>query len=238
MTSGSSLRIGTRDSALALYQTKEVQGLLNRLNVQSEIVEITSDGDQDLSTPLYEMGVQGIFTRSLDIALLTGKIDIAVHSMKDVPTQLPKGIVQAAVLESGADSGRVEMRYATVDGRWRWMSVLAHVIRDDQGRVIGAVEALRDVQSEVEAREALVAQAERLEMVLEGSGLGMSDWDMQTGEAVVDERWAGILGYSLAELRAVSSDTWARMTHPDTANLRSRTGSSTSPAAWTMTSGR
>ena len=53
----------------------------------------------DLQTPLYEMGVQGIFTKSLDIALLMGKIDIAVHSMKDVPTQLPQGIVQAAVLE-------------------------------------------------------------------------------------------------------------------------------------------
>lgn len=55
----------------------------------------------DLTTPLYEMGVQGIFTRSLDIALLNNKIDIAVHSMKDVPTQLPEGIVQAAVLKRG-----------------------------------------------------------------------------------------------------------------------------------------
>ncbi len=123
--------------------------------------------------------------------------------------------VRAALLESGADSGRVEMRFATVDGRWRWMSVVAHVTRDDHGRVTGAVEALRDVQSEVEAREALVALVERLELVLEGSGLGMSDWDMQTGQAVVDEHWAGILGYSLAELQPVSADMWARMTHPD-----------------------
>ena len=54
-----------------------------------------------LVTPLYEMGVQGIFTRTLDIALLKGEIDIAVHSMKDVPTILPKGIVQTAVLPRG-----------------------------------------------------------------------------------------------------------------------------------------
>jgi hydroxymethylbilane synthase len=50
---------------------------------------------------LYELGVQGIFTRSLDAALLSNRIDIAVHSMKDVPTMLPSGIVQAAVLKRG-----------------------------------------------------------------------------------------------------------------------------------------
>ena len=65
------------------------------------LVPIKSEGDIDLKTPLYEMGVQGIFTRSLDIALLNNTIDIAVHSMKDVPTQLPRGVAQAAVLKRG-----------------------------------------------------------------------------------------------------------------------------------------
>ena len=59
---------------------------------------IKSDGDIDLVTPLYELGVQGIFTKTLDAALLSKRIDIAVHSMKDVPTQLARGIAQAAVL--------------------------------------------------------------------------------------------------------------------------------------------
>lgn len=93
------IRIGTRDSQLAVWQATEVQKLLAAHGYVSELVYIKSEGDLDLSTPLYEIGVQGIFTRSLDIALLSNKIDIAVHSMKDVPTQLPKGIVQAAVLE-------------------------------------------------------------------------------------------------------------------------------------------
>src|SRR5690349_18003291 len=92
------IRIGTRDSQLAVWQATEVQKLLAAHGYASELVYIKSEGDLDLSTPLYEIGVQGIFTRSLDIALLSNKIDIAVHSMKDVPTQLPKGIVQAAVL--------------------------------------------------------------------------------------------------------------------------------------------
>ncbi|MGG9960393.1 hydroxymethylbilane synthase [Ferruginibacter sp. SUN106] len=96
---GKIIRIGTRESQLAVWQATKVQQLLAQNNFQSELVYIKSEGDIDLQTPLYEMGVQGIFTKSIDIALLNNKIDIAVHSMKDVPTQLAKGIVQAAVLE-------------------------------------------------------------------------------------------------------------------------------------------
>lgn len=95
------LRIGTRESQLAVWQATQVQKLLAQQGYASELVYIRSEGDVDLKTPLYEMGVQGIFTRSLDIALLDGRIDLAVHSMKDVPTHLPQGIVQAAVLERG-----------------------------------------------------------------------------------------------------------------------------------------
>lgn len=92
------IRIGTRESQLAVWQATLVQQLLAKNNQPAELVFIKSEGDIDLQTPLYEIGVQGIFTRSLDIALINNKIDIAVHSMKDVPTQLPKGIVQSAVL--------------------------------------------------------------------------------------------------------------------------------------------
>jgi hydroxymethylbilane synthase len=95
------LRIGTRESQLAVWQATQVQQLLAQHGYESELVYIRSEGDIDLKTPLYEMGVQGIFTRSLDIALLNDRIDVAVHSMKDVPTQLPDGIAQAAVLERG-----------------------------------------------------------------------------------------------------------------------------------------
>lgn len=92
-------RIGTRESQLAVWQAELVQRLLLTHGVHSELVFIRSQGDIDLVTPLYEIGVQGIFTRSLDMALLNERIDIAVHSMKDVPTRLPQGITQAAVLE-------------------------------------------------------------------------------------------------------------------------------------------
>jgi hydroxymethylbilane synthase len=93
------IRIGTRDSQLASWQATAVRQLLAGNGFNGELVYIKSEGDIDVQTPLYEMGVQGIFTRSLDIALLNNKIDIAVHSMKDVPVQLAAGIVQAAVLK-------------------------------------------------------------------------------------------------------------------------------------------
>ena len=92
------IRIGTRDSQLALWQAQKVQSLLAFLGHDTELVPVKSDGDLDLVTPLYAMGVQGIFTKTLDACLLGDKIDIAVHSMKDVPTQLALGIEQAAVL--------------------------------------------------------------------------------------------------------------------------------------------
>jgi hydroxymethylbilane synthase len=93
------IRIGTRDSELALWQANTVEQKLNDLGYKTEIVPIKSAGDIILNKPLYEFGITGIFTKSLDVAMIEERIDIAVHSMKDVPTALPKGIVQAAVLE-------------------------------------------------------------------------------------------------------------------------------------------
>lgn len=98
MTQTTPLRIGTRDSQLAVWQATLVKTELQKHGVPSELHFIKSEGDIDLATPLYEIGVQGIFTKTLDAALLNKRIDIAVHSMKDVPTQLAKGLTTAAVL--------------------------------------------------------------------------------------------------------------------------------------------
>ena len=93
------IRIGTRDSELALWQANAVKDKLKALGHKVKVVAVKSTGDLILDKPLYELGITGIFTKTLDVAMLSGDIDIAVHSMKDVPTALPKGIVQAAVLE-------------------------------------------------------------------------------------------------------------------------------------------
>ncbi|WP_343487022.1 hydroxymethylbilane synthase [Allomuricauda sp. d1] len=96
------IRIGTRDSELALWQATKVQAQLEEMGVTTVLVPVKSTGDLVLDKPLYELGVTGIFTKTLDVALLKNQIDLAVHSMKDVPTQLPKGIVDVAVLKRGS----------------------------------------------------------------------------------------------------------------------------------------
>lgn len=95
------IRIGTRDSELALWQANTVKDQLEALGNKTVLVPVKSTGDLVLDKPLHELGITGIFTKTLDVAMIKGEIDIAVHSLKDVPTKLPEGIVQAAVLERG-----------------------------------------------------------------------------------------------------------------------------------------
>lgn len=86
------IKIGTRQSPLALWQANKVASLLEAKGCDVEIVPITSEGDNNLKQPIYSLGLTGVFTRSLDIALINDKVDIAVHSLKDVPTILPEGL--------------------------------------------------------------------------------------------------------------------------------------------------
>jgi len=90
------IRIGTRDSKLAIWQAEYIQSAIEAAGHPTELVFIKSEGELNLTSPLYELGVQGIFTKTLDIALLENTIDIAVHSLKDVPTQLADGLTLAA----------------------------------------------------------------------------------------------------------------------------------------------
>lgn len=91
--------IGTRGSDLALWQANKVKDLLAEKGHDSVLKIIQSTGDKDRKAKLHEMGLVGVFTKELDDALLLEEIDVAVHSLKDVPTAPPKGIVQCAVLE-------------------------------------------------------------------------------------------------------------------------------------------
>jgi hydroxymethylbilane synthase len=91
------LRIGTRTSALAIWQSEKIQFQLSQIGIESELVPIKSHGEIFTETPLYELGVQGIFTKTLDAALLDNRIDLAVYSFKDVPTQMAQGLIVAAV---------------------------------------------------------------------------------------------------------------------------------------------
>jgi len=93
------IKIGTRESKLAIWQAQKVEQKINQLGHKTQLVKVKSQGDLILDKPLYELGITGIFTKTLDIALLKNEIDIAVHSMKDIPTILAKNLTISAVLK-------------------------------------------------------------------------------------------------------------------------------------------
>lgn len=152
------IKIGTRDSELALWQAHTVQNKLHDLGYKTEIIAVKSTGDLILDKPLYELGITGIFTKTLDIAMLKGEVDIAVHSMKDVPTALPIGIVQAAVLERAntldilVHKGNLD--FLDVDGtiasgslrrKAQWLNKYPnHKVEDLRGNVNTRMQKLKD----------------------------------------------------------------------------------------------
>ncbi len=97
------IRIGTRGSQLALYQAKKVKATLENLfpELQVELEIIKTKGDKILDVALSKIGDKGLFTKEIENALIDGSVDLAVHSLKDLPTTLPEGLKLGAVLERG-----------------------------------------------------------------------------------------------------------------------------------------
>ncbi|MGO9568391.1 MAG: hydroxymethylbilane synthase [Desulfomonilaceae bacterium] len=95
------LTIGTRGSALALWQARYVASTIEKAhsNISVELMTIKTQGDKILDTPLAQIGSKGLFTKEIEEALLDGKVDLAVHSMKDLPTELPTGLKLSAIME-------------------------------------------------------------------------------------------------------------------------------------------
>lgn len=114
------LRIATRRSALALWQAEHVAACLRALAPQRpvELVALTTRGDRNLQDSLALIGGKGLFVKELEVALAEGRADLAVHSMKDVPVEMPEDFVIAAVLQ------REDPRDAFVSPRWPTFAAL------------------------------------------------------------------------------------------------------------------
>ncbi len=105
------LVIGTRGSKLALWQAEYIKGLVEQVTgLPAELKVIKTTGDKILDVPLAKVGGKGLFTKELEVALMAGEVDLCVHSMKDVPTELPEGLIIAAMPE------RVDPRDVIVSG--------------------------------------------------------------------------------------------------------------------------
>jgi hydroxymethylbilane synthase len=97
---GKTIRIATRKSPLALWQAEHVAHLLETTfpGIKTELVKMTTQGDKILDAPLAKIGGKGLFVKELEVGMLEGTADIAVHSMKDVPVEFPGGLHLAAIL--------------------------------------------------------------------------------------------------------------------------------------------
>lgn len=136
MSSISQIRIATRNSALALWQARHVQRQLRLLHPQLEValLPLTSRGDQLLDVPLYKVGGKDLFVKELEQALLDGRADIAVHSMKDVPMSFPTGLHLTAICQ------REDPRDAFVSNHYPNLEQLP------QGAVVGTSSLRRQCQ--------------------------------------------------------------------------------------------
>jgi hydroxymethylbilane synthase len=129
----SQFTIATRESRLALWQAEYVQALLAQRGHQVALLGMTTRGDQILDRSLSKVGGKGLFVKELEVALEEGRADLAVHSLKDVPMDLPPGFVLACVLE------REDPRDAFVSTRYAQLSDLP------QGAVVGTSSLRRTV---------------------------------------------------------------------------------------------
>ena len=109
------MRIGTRDSELAIWQANYAKKKLLSLGISCQIIKLKSEGDLNQITPLYDFGVSGVFTKTLDQALLNNKVDIAVHSLKDVPINLAKGLEINCVFERADPYDIVILKNENID---------------------------------------------------------------------------------------------------------------------------
>jgi hydroxymethylbilane synthase len=133
------LRLGSRGSPLALTQSRLVAGLLARATGQSEdafpIQSFVTSGDRIADRRLQDAGGKGLFTKELDEALLDGRIDAAIHSLKDLPTRMPDGIVLAAI------PSREDPRDAFISNKARDLKSLPH------GAAVGTASLRRQAQA-------------------------------------------------------------------------------------------
>jgi hydroxymethylbilane synthase len=183
-------RIGTRGSALALWQTERVGALLRSAGHEAVTIKIKTTGDLAADVPLARLDARAIFTKQIDDALLEGQIDLAVHSLKDLPTQLPDGIVIAAVgsREDPRDAliGRTQLRWNDVPhgamigtSSLRRRAQLLHARRDL---------VVTDLRGNVDTRLAkLDAHPEWCAIVLATAGLVRLNLGLRIGERLPPE---------------------------------------------------
>ncbi len=175
------LVVGTRGSKLALWQANHIAGRLRERHPDCEVTlkHILTTGDKILDVPLAKIGGKGLFTKELEKELLAGGIDLAVHSLKDMPTELPPGLVIGAVTER-ADPGDalISPRYKTLDALPAGARVGTSSLRRKAQLLACRPDLIiTDLRGNLDTRLAKLAERQLDAVVLAVAGLKRLGWE-------------------------------------------------------------
>ncbi len=223
MSGGTALRLGTRGSPLARWQAEWTAAELRRRGADVELVPISTSGDRDQSGPIGALGTQGVFTKELQRALLDGTIDLAVHSLKDLPTDQVPGLALVAVPERGPIGDcLVSIRYRTVDalppgavvgtGSRRRRAQLLHLRPDLR---------LEDIRGNVDTRLRKLEDGRYAAIVLAEAGLIRLQLDRHIAEVLPKSLMLPAVGQGALGIEARADDVRVRavlsaLDHPET----------------------
>jgi len=204
------LAIGTRESKLALLQTDQIVEKIQQLapNLEIEIVHITTGGDKVLDRPISALGGRGVFVKELEEALLDGRVDLVVHSLKDLPTDLPTGLMLAAVLN------RVDARDVFLSQKAKSFMDLpkGSTVATSSRRRVAQLKALRNDLNFVDMRGNIPTRVRKLEegqcdaMILAAAGLVRLELGDKIKEFLDSDKIVPAAGQGVLAVECRSSD--------------------------------
>ena len=220
------LRIATRKSPLALWQAEEVSRLLIKFHpkIKIELVTMTTQGDKILDTPLSKIGGKGLFVKELEVGMLEGKADIAVHSMKDVPMAFPDGLHLSVVLE------REDPSDAFVSNTYNKLADLplnakvgtCSLRRQTQLKETRPDIEILDLRGNVNTRLAKLDNGDYDAIILASAGLKRLGFEDRISESIPTEQSLPAIGQGAIGIECRSddkeiNDLLAPLNHPETA---------------------
>jgi hydroxymethylbilane synthase len=218
------LVIGTRGSKLALWQSEYIRARIEGLTgLQVDIKIIKTTGDKILDVPLAKVGGKGLFTKEIEVELEAGTVDLAVHSMKDVPTELPDGLVIAAMPE------RVDPRDVIVSGAGYTLDTMPEGARVGTSslRRVAQVRSMRpdveivDIRGNLDTRMRKAETGEVDVVILAAAGISRLGWAERITHYVptaqmVSAVGQGAIGVEIREDDEFMADVCARLADPET----------------------
>ena len=204
------IRIATRESALALWQANHVRNLLKQAHprVNTLLVPMTTRGDQIIDKPLAEIGGKALFLKELEVAMLEDRADIAVHSLKDVPAELPEGLALAAVLERGNPfDALVSNQYSSIGALPQGAKVgTSSLRRRCQLNLARPDLNILDLRGNVNTRLAKLDSGQYDAIVLATAGLQRLGFDDRISQQLRDDPWLPAPGQGIIAVESRQDD--------------------------------